>query len=354
MNPSAEAKRVAFFTDTYKPNVDGVVKSLLLLEEELSKRGVEVNVFAPAKGLRYVDNGKEVLFASLPFLPYKDYHIALPRMGLVKGKGPFDVVHNHGIALTALAALSAGERYSSLKVSTFHTDVMSATHYLGGGKAEKAFKKAVAKYLRWLYSKFDVLTAPSRFAAQKLRSIGIEAEVVPNGIRLSQFPLKREPKEGLLLHVGRVVKEKNLELLFDMVEGTSYQLVVVGRGPALSYYKRLARQRGLSNVTFTGFLPDEELMELRSRAQAQLFSSTFDTQGLVVVEALAMGLPVVAYEETAGAEVVEDFGTVFRDKDTFQQALERAKALSPAELRSKAEEYDISRIVEKWLEIYSR
>ncbi len=350
-NQSVKGK-VAFFTDTYKPNVDGVVKSIDLLREELGKAGIDVSIFAPSKKLRYVERGSEVLFASIPFLPYKDYHIAFPRMGLVRKQGPFDVVHNHGIALTAMAALSTAQQFSSKAVSTFHTDVLQATHYLSKGFLDKPFKKAVEKYLRWLYGKFDVITAPSAYAARKLEKLGIKAVVIPNGIRPERYMVKRHPDENLLIHVGRVVKEKNLDLLFDMVEGTQYKLVVVGRGPALNYYKRVAKTRGLSNILFTGFLPDEELKGLLSRATALLFASTFDTQGLVVAEALAAGVPVVAYAHSAGAEVVREFGTVFEDKDTFHQAVDRAKTLSVDELREKANLFHIERIRDLWMDLY--
>ncbi len=366
---------IAFFTDSYKPNVDGVVRCIELLKGELERNGHTVYVFAPSPSREsWVD--KEVhYFESHPFAPYPQYRIAMVHEATLGIDAlarkcrelKIDAVHSHGIAFTSIAAYRVAKRLNVPKVVTFHTNVAGATHYISKFKMlDRHFEAIAWHYLRWLYSNYDAVLAPSETAAKMLSDHGIKSAVFPNGIELGRYlKAMRKPNRGipLLLHVGRVVKEKRIDTAMCMMaamkeKGKKAKLVVAGGGPGIAHYREEAKRLGVSrDVKFLGFVPHKRLNALYRKANALVFCSPFDTQGLVVVEALASGMPVIAAKGTSGAEIAEevDKRLVFSNADEFGKAVSFAmKHGNCRKCREAAKKYDIVKQTKRIVALYEK
>ncbi len=357
--------KIAFFTDTYLPNRDGVVVSLLNLKKELERRGHKVFVFTPSP---YGEEGKEgdvFYFKSKEFPPYPDYKFSIPNFfeveKEVKDLG-IDVIHNHGVALTAWAALFCAKSLSLPSLTTFHTDISRATHYITENRLlSKLSKKLTWKYLGFLFPKFDVVMAPSLKSVNQLKRNSIKAIFLPNGIfvpkNIKHVPIKK--RGNYLLHVGRVVKEKEISYVFPFIkkyntERGNLKLVIAGKGPYLKTLIEISRKKGVHKyVDFLGFVSDKKLSFLYKNARALIFTSRFDTQGLVVLEALARGTPVLARRGTSGEEITKSLSLSFSGYEEFVKAYERVGSISPKECYNLALNYDIRRITTKLLFIYN-
>lgn len=353
--------RIAFFTDTYLPNTDGVVCSILNMQKALKSRGHEVFIFSPSPDGKPRIEGNVHLFRSIAFRRYPEYRLAIFRTSPVKNRLEelgIDVIHNHGVATTAMAA----SRAELPKISSFHTNVAEAAHYLVKKRSiQLPLKGRIWRYLRHLYSRFDTVTAPSLKMVRLLEENGIKAEFLPNGIDLSAFKIQRRPeRKPMLIHVGRVVKEKNIEKVMEMVAYArkihpKIELKIIGKGPALEYYRKKALDTGVADITeFTGYVDDATLKDYYRRADALVFASHFDTQGLVVLESLASGTPVLALSGTSGEEIVREMGTVFSDGRSFGSALRKAMEIEDARKHISLDAYDINTVADRLEEHYRR
>ncbi len=306
--------KIAFFTDTYLPNTDGVVTYIVSYRRMFEEMGHEVYVFAP--GTKNSTSCK----------PYPDYRVALfpfiSATDMIKEIKP-DIVHSHGIATTGIAAFQAARKIKAPAIASFHTMVSEATHYITKKEdLQKIFESVAWKYLGWYYSNFDKVIVPSNFSKAILEKQGIKNIVVkPAGLNLKNFHPKVEcefvrKKYGvggpMVLYVGRLVLEKNVALIIDSAQKIlnrmpNAKFVIVGKGPAEQHYKDMVDGKGLSeNFVFAGFVPEEELPALYRAADVFAFPSFFDTQGLVVLEAMATGTPSVVPKDSAPAEFVAD------------------------------------------------
>jgi len=377
--------RIAFFTDTYLPNTDGVVSHIQLYRRYFEQMGHEVYVFAPGTRKQKKENtDKHVYyFTSTSFKPYPDYRIALfPFLSttrLVKEIKP-DIIHSHGIAMTGIAAFQVAQNLKIPALATFHTLVSDAIHYISPTTSlNTVLSDMVWKYLRWYYKHFKVVLAPSRFAEKILRKEGIEnIRVYPSGFDASRFthPLDTKKSASVLkkygitqpyiLTLGRVAHEKNLDDVIDvahtvMNKHPDIQFIIGGKGPALEDYKKKAETEGCGNVRFIGYVDDADLPHIYQNASLFLMPSKFDTQGLVVLEAMASGVPVIAQKGSAPAEFIKDGGLCAGL--TYESVLDLAEKidvlLDEKERQEKsraavelAKQYDISKKGKELLDIY--
>jgi len=366
---------IAFFTDSYKPNVDGVVMSIGLLKRELERNGNKVYVFAPSPSMESRVDKEVHYFESHPFAPYPQYRIAMAHEATLgidalarKCRSlEIEAVHSHGIAFTSIAAYRVAKRLNVPKVVTFHTNVAGATHYISKFKIiERHFESIAWHYLKWLYSNYDAVLAPSETAQAMLAARGIRSTVFPNGIEVGKY-LKavRRPNRGtpLLLHVGRVVKEKKIDTAMRMMaimkeKGKKTELVAAGAGPGIAHYGEEAKRLGISrDVRFLGFVPHNKLNALYRKANAMVFCSPFDTQGLVVVEALASGMPVIAAKGTSGAEIAEEVSKklIFSNEKEFEDAVGFAmKHGNCRKCRKAAKKYDAAKQAKRLVALYKK
>ncbi len=374
--------KIAFFTDTYVPNTDGVVVSMLNFKAELEKHGHEVYVFSSGSQKAKNENGDSRVFYydSATFTPYPQYKIALfPFFSYQKVRElKIDMVHSHGLATMGLAAAQSAKSLSLPSVETFHTLVTEATHYISNQEVvKKATGQMIWEYLKWYLPLFDAVTCPSNYVGKMLETHGIKTEVLPNGIDISRFgangngaAFRQEYKIGkerkIVLHLGRVAFEKNLELLVEaaplvLKEDKDTLFVVCGTGPGLEHYRHLVKKRGVSeSFLFTGFVPDALLPSAYSSASAFAFPSKFETQGLVALEAMASGIPVAACRQSAASDFVETGknGALFDDTaDECASAILKCaekKAEMSAAARATAEQYSREKCTAGLVKIYER
>ena len=373
--------RIAFYTDTYVPNMDGVVSAILNYRRELERRGHEVFIFASGTSRMKRENKDPRVFyyESMPFKPYPDYKIALfPFLSERKvRKLGIDVIHSHGMATMGLAADRAAHALKIPYVATLHTLIPRATHYVSNiGAVKNLMESAAWGYLKLYYNRCDVALAPSVVVKEMMEQHGIRnVKILPNGIDTRRLrPGLKEGKvrelwglEGkkVILHFGRLVLEKNIELLMKSAlmvveEEPDAHFLVAGTGPAAAYYRELVRKKGLERYfTFAGFVEDRLVTSCYACADIVVVPSKFETQGLVTLEAMACGKPVAGANFLATQEIVRDgYNGYLFDPDEPEDCAEkivrtmREKGRLSKGARETAEEYSIGKCADRLLSLY--
>lgn len=300
--------RVAIFTDSFLPQVNGVTK---VLEEQLryfESHDIEYMVFAP-QYTEFDDSifrGRIERFRSFSFIFYKECRVSVPNYSRMKGLledfRPH-IIHIITPFMMGLEGLRCGKRLDIPVVATYHTNYAQYMKYYYADFIEAG----LWDYIRWFHNQCQLSLCPSQETRKELLRHGVRnVEVCPNGIHPDIFsPDKRNEqvrkKYGIkdkigLLYVGRISREKNLDMLVDVMNilnkqyKQSIKLIMTGNGPYLDHIKRLMPD----NVIYTGYLLGQSLSEIYASSDVFVFPSVTETFGNVVVEAMASGLPVVA------------------------------------------------------------
>ena len=322
------------FTDTYLPTKDGVVTSILTSKEQLEKKGHEVIIFAPEPANGEKEEGVQY-YRSKEFRKYPGYNLPVypdVKTDILK-QLDVDVIHCHALAIMALRSMLAARKTGKAIVVTFHTMVTDAAKYY------LPFPEGLTQRLSWIYlskllERADAVIAPTEAIKKELYSKAPKmrhVEVVPTGIDCHRFsPLVDgrtiRAKYGLdnkkvILHLGRLAREKNLELVMEsfadcLQKEQDLVLLIAGNGPAKEYYMEYSRKLGISDHTiFAGFVPEEHLPAYYAACDLFITATKFETQGLTTLEALATGKAVAGINYRATAELVHDGqnGYLFED-----------------------------------------
>jgi glycosyltransferase involved in cell wall biosynthesis len=302
--------KVAIFTDTYTPEVNGVAKTLERWTLFLEQQGIPCKVFAPEINDQHVDFGKTTVerFYSFPFLLYPEIKLAIPRPFHIKQTlKEFEPTIIHTATPFNLGLY--GKRYALKNqipfVASYHTNF---EQYLPYYKI-KWIEQVMWKYMDWFHQNCSKIYVPSE---STLGSLALREypnlEVWGRGVDTKLFhpDADREsvlgtygidPDTFVLLYVGRIAPEKSMDVLFDIMEGipahirSLCHLMVVGDGPSLP---ELREKYGNDNsVSFHGFIEGKQLAELYAAADIFVFPSATETFGNVVLEAMASGTPVI-------------------------------------------------------------
>ncbi len=319
----SDAPKKAWITDTLA-EVNGVTRTIRQVTAAAERRGLELPVLTcgpdsepiaepPARLHRFAPlssfplPGYESLTLSVP--PWLEIVDHCERAGygelIVSTPGPM-----------GLAGLAAGRLLGLPVTGVYHTDFPLYLRHLTG---DPLLEEGAWAYMRWFFGGMDRLYVPSAVYADTLAARGFDRgklRAMPRGVDLGLFGPERR-QEGFwrrfglgddptLLYVGRISKEKNLELLLDAFArlrqgGRRVQLALVGDGP---HTDELARRASRSGVAFTGFLHGEELAAAYASADLFVFPSTTDTFGNAVLEAMASGLPTVVTDRGGPQEIV--------------------------------------------------
>jgi glycosyltransferase involved in cell wall biosynthesis len=329
--PVLHGLRLALFTDTYPPHLNGVTRTLERLVDEMRRRGGEARVFtAQAPG---TPRPAAVRWCSVPFWAYPELRLAWPgkraaidelrrfRPTLIHAATPGGV----GVAGRA-AALALGIPF----VASYHTNLPAyASHYGLGALAGAGWQ-----LLRWFHAGALRTYCPTRAVAAELTSRGFPRLAVwRRGVDAARFsPAHRSlafrawlgvaPHELLALHVGRLAAEKDIEVALDAVRRLApsrrsrLRLVLVGEGP----HGEACQRRAPEGTVFTGRLEGEQLAAAYASADLFVFPSRTDAFGNVLLEAMASGLPVVAADVPATREVLAGAGHLFTPGDPGELA----------------------------------
>ena len=294
--------RIALYTDVFLPNVDGVVTRLLRTLDELGELGHEVLVLTPGSPPERYGPHRVSRAWSVTFPWYPDIRGALPTPRVERALTAFrpDVVHAvNPVWFGGWGTLSARWRDLPLLASV-HTDVLQYMSALGLGPV----RGAVEHWIRATHHLAQVNLCTSGPMMERAAAMGLrDVALWPKGVDTRSFsPAKASPamrrrltdghpEERLVLSVGRLSKEKSLEALLDPISrlpGT--RLAVVGDGP---YRAELERRFAGTRTVFPGALTGDELAAAYASADVFAFPSTTETLGLVALESLASGVPVV-------------------------------------------------------------
>jgi len=377
--------RIAFFTNCYKPLVNGVVTSISSLKEAYERKGHEVYIFAP-RVEDYLDQEKNVFrYRSVNLTKKVKYPIAIPlsfRAKKVITEFNPDIIHIHHPFVLSSAAMMYGGELGIPKILTLHTQYEQYAYYAAPIPqiiAQEAIKIIVSN----LANKTDCITTPSVSMKKIIENYGIKnrIEVIPNAIRLISFKeddeLKRieikikynlKEDDKIILFVGRVALEKSIDKIIKALaiikkrNSGKEKLLIVGNGPAMDELKQLTRTLKVEeDVIFAGTVSYEEIQHYYKMAYVFTIASTTETFGIVTIEALASGVPVVAVKAPGATDILTDgMDGLLVDDDVEKIANALEKIIKEPELREKlsqgalktSEKYSIDTISERMLNLY--
>jgi len=315
--------RIGLFSDAYLPEISGVTTTVSWLKEELERLGHEVYVYAPSyKGHRETDD-HIVRFPAGRFAFHKASRVALPlSIEASRSFGRLDIVHSHTPFSLGFAAIGAASRHRIPHVHTYHTHLTEDRRYLPRPLRPRA--RETERFVAAFCNRCTTVTAPSTPIRDELVRYGVTRpiHVFPFGVKLALFQQEAvwSPRAALripehapvYLYVGRLAMEKNLPFLlraFKRIREADPRavLVLAGDGPKRADLEALSEEAGLREaVRFAGFLAHPQLVDLYKVSDLFLFSSKTETQGLVLVEAMAGGVPAVAIGALGVLDVVQD------------------------------------------------
>lgn len=338
--------RVALFTNNYLPFRGGVTTAVETLREGLVTLGHDAWVFAPAPRVPFVDGPGVFRYPSVSAPTYPGFALPVPcspRLGRAARALRPDIVHAHHPFLLGVTARRLARRRRLPFVFTYHTRYEKYAHYV---PLPERLVAALAVRLSCRFAaSADLVVAPSARIAAMLagRGAGGRVVVVPTGVRLDWFrPADRAaarrrlglPPDGLLcLYVGRLDREKSVEQVLDAFALVAEalpeaRLILVGQG---SHAEALRRRAGASaaagRIRFAGGMAQAALPPYYQAADLFLFASETETQGLVLAEAHACGLPAVAVGASGVDEVVRDGETGVLTKRAPRELAEAAIGL---------------------------
>jgi len=357
---------IGMMSDTYIPQINGVATSVHLFKKYLEEMGDNVYVFAPV-----VPSDEDKVFKvsglKFPFEPQHRFAIPLSQKILkLSSKLDLDVVHSHAPFSMGFQAIRLSEKIGIPHVHTYHTLLTEYRHYLP--MPLRPTEKAVKEFSMWFCNMTDAVIAPTEKIKAELIDYGVKVPIytLPTGIDVKNFQrgLKYSIREKhsipqndkIVLFVGRVSKEKNILFLINAffelhkrIDNTT--LVIVGDGPEKQEIIHKVSHLGIRNkVIFTGYIARDDIIEYYRQSDLFAFASVTETQGLVVLEALAAGLPVVAVAKEGIADVlIEGKGCLLLDEPFIAPFVDKMeKILKDANLRSKLSDEGLNYVNQNW------
>lgn len=399
---------IVMFSDTYLPKIDGVGISVDSFSRLLAARGHRIIICAPKyeeeDSIHPVEGVEILRFKNAPLPSYPEIKVVLPsqkklRQAMVDFKP--DVVHIQTPGLLGNYGVVGARMYGIPLLGTYHTLVHEQETYISlyrllkvdallsyftankkvkkrldkvERKKDKTIKKRIIMTMvNKLYEQCQLVISPSHLIKEELESEGFQRpiDVVSNGMDLTQFKAQAKTAPNnppRFLHVGRISYEKNCDVVlkaFALVleKIPNATLDIVGDGPAITSLKIEATQLDIANqVKFHGFISHDDLPALYPQYDIFVTASTMETQGLVVLESMACGLPCIGVDAFALPELIQDGrnGFIVQPYDHIHLANRCIELASDAALFRRfseqslaiAGEHDINRCVDKIETIY--
>ncbi|MBD2448842.1 glycosyltransferase family 1 protein [Nostoc sp. FACHB-152] len=324
--------RIALFTETFLPKVDGIVTRLRHTVDHLQRNGNQVLVIAPEGGITEHKGAKVYGVSGFPLPLYPELKMALPRPAIGYALEEFqpDVIHVVNPAVLGLSGIFYSKVLKIPLVASYHTHLPQYLQHYGLGMLEGL----LWELLKGAHNQALLNLCTSTAMMEELSSHGIErVDLWQRGVdtelfhpdlasremrsRLSQ----NNPESPLLLYVGRLSAEKEIERIKPILEAIPQaRLALVGDGP---HRQALLKHFAGTNTNFVGYLMGRELGSAFASADAFIFPSRTETLGLVLLEAMAAGCPVVAARSGGIPDIVTDGvnGYLFDPKADIQDAI---------------------------------
>ena len=385
--------RIAFFTDTFLPQINGIATSLAAQAKQLGEEGHSILIFTPKldnirRGKFQAKNVTVVYLPAVPALVYTEFKFGifgLPQVIKHLTKFKPDIIHLHSTFTIAMDAVMAAKIFKKPLVGTVHI-YFTDSEYLRFLKYDMAVKladKIAKRYLNFLYSQCDLLLTPSKNLVEELSSNGFKKEIFyqPNGIVLNNPKIlsdkektalkkKYHLKEKVILHFGRLSYEKNIDVLikaFSRLAKThqDVSLLLIGDGPSKKNLIKLTKKLNLEKqVIFTGFIDNQILISSGLLSIGDIFAtaSAMENNPMAVLEAMAWGLPIVGVNQAGLMELVSTNGFLVKPGNTKELAEKMEKILYDGELatimgKESAElvkDYSIDQTTQRLLHFYQK
>lgn len=342
--------KILMLSDVYFPRVNGVSTSIAHFRGELQRQGHEVWLIAPRYPETWNDDPHLLRLPSMQvprdpedrLMSPRQLRRLLPRLREVG----FDLVHVQTPFVAHYQGLWLARQLGVPCVETYHTFFEEYGKHYFPFVPKSWLKASTRAFSRRQGNSVDGLISPSLAMAEALRAYGVTTpiEILPTGIELAELEsgdgaafrarLGLAPETPTLVFVGRVAKEKNLDFLLDVLDvlvprRPDVVLLVAGDGPALPWLKAEVARRGLEmNVRFVGYLSRRgELQSCYRAGDVFAFASRTETQGLVLLEAMALGVPVLALAVMGTRDILlAERGCVIAEDDVADFAA-KAEAL---------------------------
>jgi glycosyltransferase involved in cell wall biosynthesis len=313
--------KIAIFTDSFHPMVDGVVISVKNSASMLGKKGHDIIIFAPSGSILPKEMEKLgikiVRLKSSTLKSYKEYKVRIPNPGkslnAIKEFNP-DIIHVHSPGGIGIEGLICAKKLNIPSIITAHSMFASSVKHLNLLGLEKTgfMQEIVWKSFVMFLNSFNCIIAPSKPMKKELEKHGVKKHIyaISNGIDTKRFsPISHKKKYGLI-YVGRLVYEKNIITVLKALKrlsekGINLSFAVAGRGPELNNLKKYADENNL-NVKFLGLIKNEKLPEIYNKSKIFITASVIETEGLTIVEAMACGLPIISVKFLAIPSVVKN------------------------------------------------
>lgn len=359
--------RIAIFTDSYHPQVNGVTNCIDSLKREFEKAGNEVIVVAPT--------GVPNKFHSIRVPFYREYkHAIFPHIKCLKLLRRFkpDIIHAQTPFSMGIAAVIASKVYKIPLVSTFHTHIPEYFSYYFFDS--KITKEAIWKYLIHYYKRSDAVTTPSEIVKKELeRRMKKRIMLIKNGVDSACFTPENKSKnfwnkygirgKKVILHVGRLSRERSVDEIVETVgklvsERDDAVLAIVGKGPVEKELKEAA-EKYKNKIVFTGYVSNADLAKAYASSYVFVISSRTDTYPLVLLESYASGLPAIGIKSEGVSRLVKRYtGFLYDNEKQFASKVERLlndeklKSMLSDSARKFAEKHSWEIIAKKYMELY--
>jgi glycosyltransferase involved in cell wall biosynthesis len=307
--------RIALFTETFLPKIDGIVTRLKHTVEHLQRLGHSVLVFSPDGGLKEYKGAKIHGVSGIPLPMYPELKMAFPRpsVGSALEKFQPDIIHVVNPAILGLGGIYYAKTMNIPLVASYHTHLPQYLQHYGLGSLEGL----LWELLKLAHNQASLNLCTSTAMVRELSSHGIErvdlwqrgvdTELFQPHLNSQQMRLKlsqNNPNNPLLLYVGRVSAEKEIDRIKPVLEAIpEARLAIVGDGP---HREALESHFAGTNTHFVGYLQGLELASAFACCDAFLFPSRTETLGLVLLESMAAGCPVVAANSGGIPDIVTD------------------------------------------------
>jgi glycosyltransferase involved in cell wall biosynthesis len=339
--------RVAFFTETFLPKIDGIVTRLARTLEQLAVLGHEALVFAPHEPPETYAGHRVVAVPALSFKPwYPELFLGLPRPRLGRELDRFepDIVHVVNPVVLGLWGTAIAKQRNLPLLASYHTDLTQYARHL----KLPMLSRPGARFLRDVHNQAHVNLVTSRPMMESARGLGIErVRLWPKAVDTDLFRPERATREmrerltgghpdaPLLVCVSRLSFEKRIDWLYAPVtQIPGVRLALIGSGPAEA---ELRQRFAGTNTVFTGYMAGTELAAAYASADVFVFPSDTETLGFVAMEAMASGVPAVGARAGGIPDVIEHEvnGLLFTPLDLGDLTRQARRLLDDRELRRR-------------------
>jgi len=314
---------IGIFTDTYLPQINGVVTSARMLENELKKLGHRVFIFTTSDPNAKAISPRVFRLPSMPLIFSKSHRLTFfypPKLILRVKKFKLDIVHTYTEFPLGFFGKLISTIYKIPMVHTYHTMYEDYVHYVANGHLIN--KKGAQRFSRVFCNQAKIVIVPAEKTGSYLSEIGVKRPIrlIPSGLDFARFHPSRFSKNELtearkklgltgddrvIITVGRIAKEKSMDVLVGMMPALLKQvplakLLIVGDGPARDLLTQQAELLGIKHaVVFAGFKPWDEIGLYYNMSDIYATASTSETQGLTYIEAMASKIPVAVKNDAS-------------------------------------------------------